>query len=67
LPNNHSSYLHTLLTTTALAAVSFCAPAWAQGLPTGGHVASGAVSFATPHANVLNVTQSTPSAIVNWK
>ena len=53
-----------LLASTALIGV---APAMAQTLPTGGSVAAGRVSIATPSAGQMTINQSTSSAIVNWQ
>ncbi|SEJ18798.1 filamentous hemagglutinin family N-terminal domain-containing protein [Paraburkholderia diazotrophica] len=49
---------------TALFAAS-CGPA-ALANPTGAQVVSGTVSVAVPGAGQMNITQSSPKAIVNW-
>ncbi|MPW16828.1 filamentous hemagglutinin N-terminal domain-containing protein [Paraburkholderia sp. CNPSo 3157] len=49
---------------TALFAAS-CGPA-AFANPTGAQVVSGTVSVAAPSAGQMNITQSSPKAIVNW-
>jgi filamentous hemagglutinin family protein len=56
-----------LLATTALTGSLMIAPALAQSLPTGGSVAAGSVSIATPTSTQLNITQSSQSAVVNWQ
>jgi filamentous hemagglutinin family protein len=56
-----------LLTTTALSSPLLAGSALAQNLPTGGSVAAGSVAIAQPSATQLNITQSSPSAIVNWQ
>ena len=38
----------------------------AQQLPTGGSVAAGSVTIASPNAGTLNVNQSTDRAVINW-
>ena len=56
-------FVSLLLTTTALSSL----PALAQQLPTGGAVAAGSVTIASPSAGQMNITQSSPSAVVNWQ
>ncbi|WP_163591229.1 hypothetical protein, partial [Klebsiella pneumoniae] len=41
--------------------------AYGQALPTGGTVASGGVTIATPSATHMNINQLTGSAVVNWQ
>ncbi|WP_170182095.1 MBG domain-containing protein [Phreatobacter stygius] len=52
-----------LLASTALISAS---AAYGQALPTGGTVASGGVTIATPSATQMTINQSTGSAVVNW-
>ncbi|MGL4289613.1 MAG: hypothetical protein ACRCVA_24880, partial [Phreatobacter sp.] len=51
-----------LLASTALISAS---SAYGQALPTGGTVASGGVTIATPSATQMTINQSTGSAVVN--
>ncbi|QCI67506.1 beta strand repeat-containing protein [Phreatobacter stygius] len=53
-----------LLASTALISAS---AAYGQALPTGGTVASGGVTIATPSATQMTINQSTGSAVVNWQ
>src|ERR1700685_334289 len=43
------------------------APVLALANPTGGQVAAGQASIATPSANGMVITQSSQSAIINWQ
>lgn len=38
----------------------------AQNLPTGGKVVGGAAAIAQPNANKMEITQTTPKAVINW-
>ncbi|TNC09919.1 filamentous hemagglutinin N-terminal domain-containing protein, partial [Methylobacterium terricola] len=66
-----SSLLTLLLASTALIGVAPARaqglPAGGQGLPTGAHVVSGGVTIGTPTGGAMTITQSSPSAIVNWQ
>lgn len=55
-----------LLATTALTAPLSTIPTVAQNLPTGASVAAGSVSIAQPSATQMTITQSSPSAVVNY-
>ena len=63
----HVARAALLLATTALTSPVFVGLASAQNLPTGGSVAAGSVAIAQPSATRLNITQSSPSAVVNWQ
>ncbi|WP_445489495.1 beta strand repeat-containing protein [Rhodopseudomonas sp. RCAM05734] len=56
-----------MLATTALTGSLMIGQALAQTLPTGGSVAAGRVAIASPSSTQLNVTQTSPSAVVNWQ
>ncbi|HEY8332155.1 MAG TPA: filamentous hemagglutinin N-terminal domain-containing protein, partial [Tardiphaga sp.] len=56
-----------LLATTALTSSVIVGQALAQSLPTGGSVAAGAVAIAAPSSTQLTITQTSPSAVVNWQ
>ncbi|WP_445489499.1 beta strand repeat-containing protein [Rhodopseudomonas sp. RCAM05734] len=56
-----------LLATTALTGCLMIGQAPAQTLPTGGSVAAGSVAITAPSATQLTVTQTSPSAVVNWQ
>lgn len=60
----NASFLTLLLASTALVGVG---TAHGQGLPTGGQVVSGRVTIGTPQNGTMAITQSSPSAIVNWQ
>ncbi|MBN8940965.1 MAG: filamentous hemagglutinin N-terminal domain-containing protein [Rhizobiales bacterium] len=60
----HGSLATLLLASTALVSAS---AAYGQALPTGGTVASGGVTIATPSATQMTINQSTGSAVVNWQ
>ncbi|WP_208948527.1 YDG domain-containing protein [Segnochrobactrum spirostomi] len=47
--------------------VGFAGPGFAQSLPTGGSVAAGAATIATPSGTSLVVTQTSRNAIINWR
>ena len=65
LPNNKRLRLGLLLTSTAL--ISPTNLALSQTLPTGARVSTGTVSVAQPSTNRLNITQTSPNAVVNWQ
>ena len=65
LPNNKRLRLGLLLTSTAL--ISPTNLALSQNLPTGARVSTGTVSIAQPSTNRLNITQTSPNAVVNWQ
>lgn len=56
-----------LLATTAMTSSLMIGQALAQSLPTGGSVAAGSVSITAPSSTQLNITQTSPSAVVNWQ
>ena len=60
--------LRTLLATTALCGtLSGALPAVAQTLPTGGRVVEGQATIAAPAGGRLEVTQTSPKAVVDWQ
>ncbi|MBB5048425.1 filamentous hemagglutinin family protein [Rhodopseudomonas rhenobacensis] len=59
--------LAILLASTALTTSFVPGQARAQNLPVGGSVAAGGAAIATPSATQLNITQTTPSAVINWQ
>ncbi|WP_175426438.1 MBG domain-containing protein [Azospirillum brasilense] len=60
----HGALLAALLATTALSGVP---RAMAQDLPSGGRVAAGSATIGTAANGAMTVTQSSPSAVVNWQ
>ena len=63
-----SRALRTLLATTALCGtLSGALPAVAQTLPTGGRVVEGQATIAAPTGGRLDVTQTSPKAVVDWQ
>jgi len=56
-----------LLASTALTTSLLIGQARADNLPVGGSVAAGSAAIATPSATRLNITQTTPSAVINWQ
>jgi filamentous hemagglutinin family protein len=56
-----------LLTTTALSSSLMIGSAQSQKLPSGGSVAAGSVAITQPGTTQLTITQSSPSAIINWQ
>ncbi|MFY8141039.1 MAG: filamentous hemagglutinin N-terminal domain-containing protein, partial [Caulobacter sp.] len=60
--------LRTLLATTALCGtLSGALPAAAQTLPTGGRMVEGQATIGTPTVGRLDVTQTSPEAVVDWQ
>jgi filamentous hemagglutinin family protein len=57
-------FFQFLLASTALGGA---VPAFAQSLPSGGQVVSGGITIGAPSNGALAITQSSPSAIVNWQ
>jgi filamentous hemagglutinin family protein len=60
--------LRTLLATTALCGtLSGALPAAAQTLPAGGRMVEGQATIGTPTGGRLDVTQTSPEAVVDWQ
>ncbi len=58
--------IRPLLASVALLAAG-AAPGFAQSLPTGGSVAAGTATIATPSGTSLVVTQTSRNAVINWR
>src|SRR5882724_36952 len=59
------SIVHRIATTVVVAAMATFAAARAQ--PTGGTIAYGGATIATPSTNSIIITQTTNAAIINWQ
>ncbi|WP_160170435.1 S-layer family protein [Afipia sp. P52-10] len=59
--------IRSLLRTASVVAIVASTPSQAQTLPTGGSVAAGTATIATPSPGTLTINQTTNQAIVNWQ